>query len=306
MNELLEEKVLTKEDLVIRPERTSVYNFERDITTVKERPESNGTTRWQVDIPRDGFYDSLPEQLFHRAKGRPKDEDHWEEIREEEEKQEDESRHFFLPFDNELNHQRAAIARFETQILRGDDNALLTELLKLIAPEAEALSLTVSQKLTLFLLITRAHWVVGNWPETAIYFSRFLQVPVNITYGPQRVSPFSPASRNARQKLQPRLGATRIGIDWIVPPALEVIDEGGIVQLAIGPLTTTQLIDFLPGGIGWRYVSLLAGYLFPVDADYLVVPIPEAGKAFFTLADNTTTGRLGMTTELSQPTSYAS
>ena len=299
VNELLDEGLLTKDQLVISPERTSVYNFERDVREVKERPNDRNDTHWQFDIPRDGFYDTLPEQLFHRAKKRTKDEDEWADIREEEEKQEQESRHFFLPFDSEFNHQRAAIARFETQTLSGNDNALITELLKLVAPEAGSYSLTVQQKLTLFLLIIHAHHTVGNWPETAAYFSRFLQVPVHIAYGLQRpvLRPVRSSHKNEKGHV-PRLGAIRAGVNWILPPGQAPADDGGVVQIAIGPLAAHQLADYLPNGIGWRYVSLLAGYLLPVDADYLVVPLPEAEGAIFSLGSNATSGRLGMTTGL--------
>ncbi len=296
VNELLDGGLLTKDELVISPERTSVYNFERDIREIKDRSDDRFETRWQIEIPRDGFYDTLPERLFHRAKKRTQGEDEWAEIRQQEEKQEKESRHFFLPFDNEFNHQRAAIARFETRTLAGDDDLLVAELLKLVAPDTEAYSLTNQQKLTLFLLITQAYQIVGNWEQTAYYIGRFLQAPVQIQYGRQVISVNKPASQPT--DWQPaQLGAGRLGLDWVLPQP-SIIDDGGLIQLKIGPLTDSQLQDFLPGGIGLRQVRLLAGYLFPVDADWRMDILADAVNDVFSLSASATAGRLGMTCTL--------
>ncbi|GAB4035581.1 type VI secretion system baseplate subunit TssG [Spirosoma jeollabukense] len=296
VNELLDDGLITKRELIISPERTSAYNFERDIQAIQDRSDDRQATRWQIGIPRDGFYDTLPERLFHRAKKRTKDQDEWDEIRQEEEKQEQESRHFFLPFDNEFNHQRAAIARFETRTLAGDDELLVSELLKLVAPDAKVYSLTNQQKLTLFLLITQAHQLVGNWEQTAFYFGRFLQAPVQIQYGRQMVS----VNRQTPQATdwQPaRLGDGRLGLDWVLPQP-DLIDDGGLVRLTVGPLTDSQLQNFLPGGLGLQQVGLLAGYLFPADADWRMDIVANAVNDVFSLSASETAGRLGMTTTL--------
>ncbi|GAB3894274.1 type VI secretion system baseplate subunit TssG [Spirosoma agri] len=297
VNELLDASLLTNDELVINPERTSVYNFERDISEISERPNDQQATLWQFNIPRDGFYDTLPERLFQRTKKRTKDEDEWAEIRQEEEKQEQESRHFFLPFDNEFNHQRAAIARFETQTLAGDDALLVSELLNLVAPDADAYSLSNQQKLTLFLLISQAYRLVGNWDETAQYMSRFLQAPVAIQYGRQTIAINRSIGQTDNWKPN-RLGDGRLGLDWVLPQP-ELLDDGGLIRLTIGPLTDTQLPEFLPGGTGIQQVRLLAGYLFPVDADWRLDVLTDAVNDVFRLSASGITGRLGLTTTLS-------
>ncbi|QIP13091.1 type VI secretion system baseplate subunit TssG [Spirosoma aureum] len=297
VNELLDDGLIAKDELVISPERTSAYNFERDIQEIRDRSNDLHERLWQIEIPRDGFYDTLPERMFHRAKKRTKDEDEWAEIRQQEEKQEQESREFFLPFDSEFNHQRAAIARFETRTLAGDDELLVSELLKLVAPDAETFSLTNQQKLTLFLLISQAYQVVGNWELTAYYFSSFLQAPVQIRYGRQVVAVNRPAG--SASSWQPnRLGDGRLGLDWVLPqPAM--LDDGGLIRLTIGPLTDSQLHGFLPGGSGIKHVQLLAGYLFPVDADWRMDILTDAVNEAFMLSASGTAGRLGLTSTLS-------
>lgn len=296
VNELLDDGQLTKDEVVIRPERTSAYNFERDVLEVTDRPNDRHERLWQINVPRDGFYDTLPERLFHRAKKRTKDQDEWDEIRQQEEKQEQESRHFFLPFDNAFNHQRADMARFEARTLAGEDERLLGELLQLVAPQARTLPLTPVQQLTLFLIIGQAHQTVGNWAQTARQFSRFLQAPVDIRYEPLRAT--NPPAGKVAEGWQPtRLGNGRLGMDFVLPqPAAS--GQAGLIHLTIGPLTGAQLSEYIPGGIGLRYAELLAGYLFPAELDWRLTIRPDPANDGFRLSAADTGGRLGMTTTL--------
>ncbi|NID12112.1 type VI secretion system baseplate subunit TssG [Fibrivirga algicola] len=299
VNELVDVGLLTYDQLVISPERTTAYNFERDVREIRERTNDQHQSYWQFGIPRDSFYDTLPERLFHKAKKRTKGDDEWAEIRRQEETQEKESRLFFLPFDNQFNRQRAAIARFESQTLAGNDEQLVAELLRLVAPEAETSSLTPMQRATLFLLITQAHSLVGNWPQTALYMSHFLGVPVHIRYG-QQAAGQSPKQVDEATPWQPnRLGDGKLGLDWVLPqPA--IVDDGGLIQLTIRPLTADQLPGFLPDGPGQRQLQLLAGYLFPVDADWQLDLQTDTRTLDdgFQLSDLHTAGRLGLTTTL--------
>lgn len=295
VNELLDEGLLTKTELVIQPERTSVYNFERDVRDITDRSDERNETLWQVGIPRDGFYDTLPERLFHRAKKRTKDEGEWAEIRHQEEKQEQESRHFFLPFDNEFNHQKAKIARFETRIASGDDDLLLSEMLRVMAPDAGIDALTLNQKLTLFLIIVGAWQTVGNWERTAECFSRFLAVPVSVRYGWQRAGNVQTTTADNWQPV--RLGSGRLGVDFVLthPPDA---DYGGLIRLTIGPLTDAQLSHYLPGGTGLRHVKMLADYLLPAEADWRMNVLTDEVSGGFCLSNAGTSGRLGLTTVL--------
>lgn len=295
INELLDEGLLTKSELVIRPERTSAYNFERDVRDITDRSDDRNETRWQVGIPRDGFYDTLPERLFHRAKKRTKDEDEWAEIRQQEEKQEQESRHFFLPFDNEFNHQKVKIAQFETRTVAGDDDLLLVELLRVMAPHVAVDALTPAQKLTLFLIIVGAWQTVGNWERTAECFSQFLGVPVGIRYGRQVAGTSQPSSADYWQPV--KLGSGRLGVDFVLPQPPDV-DFGGLIRLTIGPLTDAQLTHYLPGGTSLRHVSLLADYLLPAEADWRMNVLTDEMTGGFCLLNTGTSGRLGLTTTL--------
>ncbi|MEZ0540560.1 hypothetical protein [Fibrella arboris] len=284
-------------NVVVRPLGTFARAFSPDVVTVADVVEQPGRpdTRY-VDISREGFYDMLPEALFHPsgpADDRPETfAERSKRLRQEEKR----GRQFWLPAEQEMMRLRVRIEQHEHQTLAKSTGPIWRELFDWLLV-VRGHTLTEQQQVCLLSIWMNAHRVVGNWSETATYFRRFLQVPVHITYGSHRTG--LPALQNtdhASPHASPRLGDTRVGIDWILPTTDEINDYGGVVQLAIGPLTPSQLVDYLPTGRGWRHIDLLAGYLLPADADYVVVPLPETSDTWFTLAGTAMTGRLGMTT----------
>ncbi len=286
-------------NVVVRHQGTFARSYSPDVVTMAdvEGQPGHADTRY-VDLSREGFYDMLPEALFHPHKpdnGRPeKPTALSKRLRDEEQR----GRQFWLPAEQEVMRQRVRIEQQEHQTLAKATGPIWQEVFDWLL-SVRGYTFTDRQQVCLLAIWINAHRVVGNWTETAAYFSRFLQVPVHLTHGPIRpvLRPVRSSSKNEKGHV-PRLGAIRAGVNWILPPSQAPSDDGGVVQIAIGPLAAHQLTDYLPNGIGWQYVSLLAGYLLPADADYQVVPLPEANGAIFSLSSSATSGRLGMTTAL--------
>ncbi|MEZ0485639.1 type VI secretion system baseplate subunit TssG [Fibrella aquatica] len=289
----------TQANVVVRHLGTFARPYSPDLVAIDDVTEQPGQpdTRY-VDLSREGFYDMLPEALFHPprpANARPEAPTALSKRLREEEKK---GRQFWLPAEQEMMRLRVRIEQQEQQTLEQATGPVWQEVFDWLL-SIRGYSFSAQQQICLLAIWMNAHRVVGNWPETAAYFSRFLQVPVQITHGPRQANEPATQSITAISPGQsPRLGVSRVGIDWILPPSQGITDDGGVIRLTIGPLTPKQLADYLPNQIGWRYVSLLAGYLLPADADYQVVPVPKGNEACFTLADSATAGRLGLTTEL--------
>lgn len=285
--------------VVVRAQGLFTRPYSPDVLTVEDVPGALGQpdTRY-VDLSREGFYDMLPEALFHPSRPSTDQPESPTELSKRLRQEEKQGRQFWLPAEQEMMRLRVRIEQQEQQTLAQATGPIWQEVVDWLL-SVRGFDLTDQQQICLLAIWMNAHRVVGNWTETAAYFSRFLQVPVHITYGPRRssLSSSSPAGL-PNSTHSPRLGATRVGTDWVLPTTLANYDDGGEVQLAIGPLSAAQLIDYLPDNMGWRHVSLLAGYLLPADADYLIVPIADVASAWFTLAGITTSGRLGMTTTL--------
>ena len=286
-------------NVVVRRRGTFMRSYSPDLLTVEDVDGLAGQPAVRyVDLSREGCYDMLPEALFHphRPTDRPeKAVDASKRLRREEQQ----GRQFWLPAEQELMRTRVRIEQQEAQTLAKSTGPIWQEVFDWLLA-VRGYTFSDQQQVCLLAIWINAHRVVGNWAETAVYFSRFLQVPVHLSHGPRRTPqrPARPASRPQTSPM-PRLGVARVGVDWILPPSHDPTDDGGVVQITIGPLEAAQLTHYLPNGIGWRYVSLLAGYLLPADADYVVVPLPQGDGAAFSLGNSTTSGRLGLTTNLS-------
>ncbi|AQG80530.1 type VI secretion system baseplate subunit TssG [Spirosoma montaniterrae] len=243
----------------------------------------------QVDVSREGLYDMLPEGILHpprqRRDGAQALVDESRRLRQEER----DSRLFWQPFEQESWRQRVQIEAQENESLTQITGPVWTELYNYLLGEA-AEGLPDLQRACLLAIWTNAHQTVGNWPRTAVYFSRFLGVPVTLQHRNQR-----PAESTSTNWQPARLGNTRLGFDWVLPPP-SLPDDGGQIDIRIGPLSARQLPAYLPGGIARKHVAMLAGYLFPADADWHLHVLPESNG--FCLSDDPTAGRLGLTTAL--------
>ncbi len=279
--------------LFSRPFSPDVLNVGTIEPSVTEQADGHATgpteVTLQVDISREGLYDMLPEGVLHpprdRRDGAQALVDESRRLRQEER----DNRLFWQPFEQESWRQRVHIEAQENQSLTQTTGPIWTQLYEYLLGEA-ADGLTDTQRACLLAIWTNAHQTVGNWPRTAAYFSRFLGVPVSLQHHAWQPANAAPANWQLA-----RLGQTRLGFDWVLPPP-DLPDDAGQVDIYIGPLTDTQLTAYLPGGIARKHVAMLAGYLLPADADWQLHVLPETDG--FCLSDDPTTGRLGLTTAL--------
>ncbi|MCE7059243.1 hypothetical protein [Dyadobacter sp. CY343] len=267
LGELIEAGLCKREDLVVAPGRSSAYFFERDVSRIDEilNPYS-GNLWFKANIPRDGFYDTLPERLFHRPIGRLKNSDEWSDIREEEVKQETEARLFFSPFDSLLNHQLIQIAQFEKNALAGDDTRFQKESLQIFWPEAIALELTEEQKVNLFHLTVIAHQVAGNLLHMQACFNKIMADRVALYYEHTR---YEEPIRNEF----PAMGEMVMGVDALL------VEENFVkwkrLRIQVGPLSYEQMSKYFPGSKGERLIHFLCGMLVPVEMDWVIDLVPK-------------------------------
>ena len=267
LGELIEAGLCKREDLVVAPGRSSAYFFERDVSRIDEilNPYS-GNSWFKANIPRDGFYDTLPERLFHRPIGRLKNSDEWSDIREEEVKQETEARLFFSPFDSLLNHQAIQIAQFEKNALAGDDRRFLKEFLQIFWPEAIALELTEEQKVSLFHLTVIAHKVAGNLLHMQECFNQIIADRVALYYEHTRYE-------EPIQNEFPAMGEMVMGVDALLVE--ETFVKWKRLRIQVGPLSYEQMSKYFPGSKGERLIHFLCGMLVPVEMDWVIDLVPK-------------------------------
>ena len=297
-----QQNATTPADVLVQPKGTFSRSYSADILKMETyEADSLHPLTHVLQLSREGLYDMLPETLHHppapplRA-GRDEARAMLEQskrLRQEE----TEARSFWAPFEQESFRQRVRIESQEAQALTRAYGAIWDELHSYLWGDL-AIPLSPRQRACLLAIWTNAHRLVGDWTQTAFYFSEFLQAPVQIRHG-RFMDTNHPNGSGSRDTPSTSLGASRLGQDWVLT-AHQLIDDGGTVRLSVGPLTSDQLADYLPAGVGLDYVRLLADYLLPADADWQLELQPDENDSGFRLSTDVdeTIGRLGMTTTL--------
>lgn len=290
-----QQKSTVPTEIVVRPKGTFSRAYSADVLTVDSyEADALHPLTHVMHLSREGLYDTLPETLHHPPAPplRPgRDEaramlDQSKRLRHEE----NEARTFWLPFEQESFRQRVRIETQEAQSLTRTYGAIWDELHSYLWGD---LGLSARQRACLLSIWTNAYRIVGDWDQTAQYLEEFLQVPVQLQYGT-----FTDIDDFLSTEAEPLpLGLSRLGQDWILG-GNDLTDDGGTVRVTLGPLSNDELTDYLPNGVGLRYIKLLADYLLPADADWQLDVRPDDSEGMFSLTDGRTTGRLGMTTML--------
>ncbi|MEO6282972.1 MAG: hypothetical protein ABIN80_13705 [Dyadobacter sp.] len=270
LDELIEAGFCRREDLVVSPGRSSSYFFERDVSGIEEMLNPHSGNSWfKANIPRDGFYDSLPERLFHRPMGRVRNNDEWLDIREEESRQEEDARLFFSPFDNAVSQQLIQIERFEKKALAGNDHRFLREFLKIFWPDSIELELTEKQKVNLLHLTIIAHEVAGNITRMQECFNQMIDDPVKLFYEHRQ---FETSVLNDF----PSMGEAVLGVDAML--TVESFAKWNRLIIQVGPLSYEKMSLYFPGHKCERLLHFLCDVLVPTEIDWMIDLIPSTGS----------------------------
>lgn len=291
VDELITSGFCRKEEIVIYPERSSAYFYERDVADIEEVfNELTGTSWYRINTPRDGLYDTLPERLFHSPAGRSKSGEQWDEIRAEEQQQENEARRFFLPFDNAIAHQRVRIEQFEKQALAGQDKGFLKEFLAVFWPESVDLSLTDDQQASLFQMTTIAHKAAGNLVWMQDCFEQLLGDALELSYESLL------QSLPVETSFMP-LGEAALGVDTVIAtPA--IADTFLCLKITVGPLTADTMKSYVPNGKSRKIIDFLCGLLVPIELDWRLELVTQKSAEGFRINSESQGALLGFTTVL--------
>ena len=248
----------------------------RDIVTVDTVEDVHLRTRLELVLSRNGFYDSLPEGLFHQPPEelprRPTVSTLVEQYKVRK-RQEQEARTFFQPWENAFFQQRVHLELTERRILHQFQHLFNDFLLFFwkIAP-----TLPSAPTLRLIQLLPLAYRLAGDIPQVCRALSYALNQPVDhlLEYRMMRQA----------DRVRP-LGHTQLGQSFIAGYATEAYP---VVIFRIGPVGSDVLADFLPGGAMRRFIEQFYGYFVPfhVEAETKIIAQrarPSTPNSFGTL-----------------------
>lgn len=244
----------------------------KDVQSIEEESAAYDHGEYVVvKTPREGFYDMLPEGLFHHPTAH-KSAATAKEISKaikRRKAEEEEARRFFLPFEATINHVRTQLSYYENQL---DKRTQYDKLVNLFTDQWEIFEHLDARQANLFLhLIPVLHEVRDDHPVVETILALLLRLPVTVRLRSQQ--PYRPAA-----PIVSLMGDSLLGVD--LTTGNEVYDEGcDEIVVKIGPVSGEVFQQFMPGGSNEKLVERLLDHLLPAHIDVVTeVELENAGR----------------------------
>ncbi|MFS2188419.1 type VI secretion system baseplate subunit TssG [Mucilaginibacter sp. Mucisp84] len=290
--EIIENEMVSAGDVIILPKGPKKRAYDKEIAgiTADKKTESKKpvTTIW---VNRDGFYDMLPEGLFHRPPASSvmiTEEDMIKDIkaRREEEKQ---TRRFFAPFEAELNYFRTLVELYENRL---DKKNEYDELINIFLKEWQEFEcFTKKQMLILIHVLPVIHEQRNNINFVSSIINMMFDVPLSLHYKTM----YPKQKNNTIINGGTALGAGTLGINFI---AGQVIEAERKLIMNIGPVSATRMLEFLPGTSAAKAIDVLLSYFIPLGTEVQFNLLADPASQKLVIGEAGANATLGYTTYL--------
>ncbi|MCE5347249.1 MAG: type VI secretion system baseplate subunit TssG [Bacteroidales bacterium] len=264
--------------------------YSKDILKAGKFPINNIQDTLAVYLSRDGLYDLLPEGLFHASpdsalssgKGMASDS-------KKETKIEEETRKFFLPFENEFFYQRVQLELQERTILQKlNDNNLDDFFLDFWKIDR---SLPKELIIKLSAMLPFAREIVGDFEMTANCLGAILEE--DVTHKIQYSKSYTETNRGHKDE-KCSLGKTSLGVNFIIGAHLP--ENCKLIRFSIGPLKNNRIDSFLEKGDIAHFIDCFCNYFIPMEMDVEFDVIMPKELQNFVLGSDKTTSIMGYST----------
>ena len=290
--EIIENEMVSTSDVMILPKGPKKRAYDKEIAGItvdkKSEDKKQVTTIW---VNRDGFYDMLPEGLFHRPPASSvmiTEEDMIKDIkaRREEEKQ---TRRFFAPFEAELNYFRTLVELYENRL---DKKNEYDELINIFLTEWQEFEcFTKKQMLILIHVLPVIHEQRNNINFVSSIINMMFNVPLSLHY-----KTVYPKQKNTTiTNGGTALGAGTLGVNFI---AGQVIEAERKLIMNIGPVSATRMLEFLPGTCAAKAIDVLLSYFIPLGTDVQFNLLADPASQKLVIGGAGANATLGYTTYL--------
>lgn len=212
-----------------------------------------------IKTHKEGFYDMLPEGLFHQpapAKNIRTEKEILQYIRQHREEEKN-ARKFFLPFESAIQQLRVQLALYESRLHKGARHA---ELVDIFASHWQIFKYLNARQANIFIrILPLLHDIRDDHHVIEKIFELFFEVPVTISLVQQPPIKLNNAGF-------PTLSECRLGINMTTYcRTLDIGEDELLVE--IGPMNSQIFIGFMPGGKAHKILECLCDYLLPVHLD---------------------------------------
>lgn len=260
--------------------------FSKDVQKVDIHQNASGEKEWELFLHREGFYDLLPEGLFH-SHPRKYFKDRRETIEEfrlhrSEEKS---ARQFFMPLEQEFFKHLLQKEIFEQNFYYAPET--IQEFIDFY--HLNALDLDMYQKASLFFIMPYASLIAGNLNLTETCFEIILQEKV------QMKTQFTSVIKTYLNEI-PDLGTIALGMDSTL--GYDVIDGNPQLIIEVGPLyKSDSLLSYL-FGLNRKLIDWLIALFIQADLTSHVRILLNKQDEAFIMGEKSYESRLSYSTSL--------
>ncbi|HKX86879.1 MAG TPA: hypothetical protein VJL37_09405 [Flavobacterium sp.] len=225
----------------------------------------------KIDISRDGIYDALPEGIFHYPKTdrlNQSVDDMTKEYRMQQ-KEEEDARQFFLPFENEFFLSGLMREKAEKEyLLQLNQSKTFDFFYEFWNLDKNLPEILVAKFIRLLPFV---HKMVGKLDKTAYCLNYLLDEEVEIVeLGYQDQS-------NSEQSVT--LNDCRLGLDMI--SGMSYMDYSLNLEFKIGPLKNSSFAEYIHDGGIKKFITLFYEHFLPIEVDVkTTILLPEEMELF--------------------------
>ena len=262
------EKGVPAEQICILRRGDSERSFSKDISAIRIESFPPKPEYLAIYTNRQGFYDNLPERLFHSSSGAPFRKKKEEILAEMESHRSEEKkvREFFRPFEVAINSALVDIQLTERRIDKKQTNRDFIDMFSAYWPVLKLLPL---ERAILYMeVITTLADFTPTLKFTSELMGLLLDVPVEIRMKTSSVTKIS------RKNFLP-LGKMKLGIDMILGKTFD--DGNGNLEVRLGPMPDERIRYYSKSREGREILNHLQNMLLPADriSQVKFIPVPE-------------------------------
>lgn len=266
------QKGMHPDQIIIQPKGNSQRSYRKDVSAFYSLISDYDNTEYlYLETHRDGFYDALPENIFHQPTRGRTEKNKYEVIDEikKHRAEEQAARKFFLPLEQQYTSVKAMLHLLEDDFEKNTNNSRLINVFSEHWPILKKLD---TYHAYIFLrIIPLIHNIRNNFELAGKTMSLIVGIPIEILL-------HRPGKMDASSFLFD-LGGCVLGMDSTV--GTDVFDGEYDLKINIGPLKEQELPDFITGGKYETIVDELLDYF--IGANYLYhkeILIDELEKGF--------------------------
>lgn len=252
------EKGLGSDDFVMASESAGHRPFSKDVLSPLLEEDRNRNLFIQLNLSRDGWYDQLPEGLFHQPvkSGVPVLSAGKMAAEYVKNKQiELETRQFFKPFEQAFYDQRLELESEEFKLLKELNSGTLNDFFMEFWGIDAAFP---SRFVTPFIeMLPQVHKINGDPPLLSQCLERIIQEPVEVRLENEARQESNAAGFN-------ELGHLRLGSEMIL--GNQFWEGSPCYHFVIGPLRHSKVEDFLEKGILHAFLNMFKSFFLPVES----------------------------------------